>query len=218
VAPDHADAAWDKGLAYWYLEGQLDTLRAMAEGTPGMPNRRRLVLRLYERDGEGALAFLEPGPDSVKLAQYWVRTKSLYSAWVHQVRGDEPAAVAAFDSARVLLEAYARENPDDYRVHNGLGHAYAGLGRRADASHSAEQYIASGEGDHLATINIARYATEIFASAGLADEAVEYLEPLLEGPGGWSVNRLRTHWFYDPIRDHPRFQALLETYAEDVEH
>jgi len=55
---------------------------------------------------------------------------------------------------------------------------------------------------------------EILASAGMVDEALEYLEPLLAGPSYWNVASLRTFWTIDPIRHDPRFQALLEKYGD----
>ncbi len=67
----------------------------------------------------------------ITVGQYNLSTRSLHTAWAHQGRRNEPAARATFDSARVLLESFAQENPADHRVHVGLGYAYAGLGRRA---------------------------------------------------------------------------------------
>jgi serine/threonine-protein kinase len=55
----------------------------------------------------------------------------------------------------------------------------------------------------------------ILAQAGAADTALEEIEPLLTGPSVFVTGptlRLDPRW--DPIRDHPRFQALLEQYAD----
>ena len=53
---------------------------------------------------------------------------------------------------------------------------------------------------------------KIFAQAGLVDEALAELEPLLAGPSITNVHMVRLDPRYDPIRDNPRFQALLEKY------
>jgi hypothetical protein len=40
----------------------------------------------------------------------------------------------------------------------------------------------------------------------------------MASPVGPSVNEVRADPFLDDLHDHPRFQALLEKYADDVEH
>jgi hypothetical protein len=53
----------------------------------------------------------------------------------------------------------------------------------------------------------------IFAQAGLVNEALSELEPLLVGPSWTSVHKLGVDPRWDPIREDPRFQALLEKYG-----
>ncbi len=48
------------------------------------------------------------------------------------------------------------------------------------------------------------------AQAGEADAALDKIEQLLAGPGWLSVHTLRLDPRWDPIREHPRFQSLLE--------
>jgi len=47
--------------------------------------------------------------------------------------GRPELARASYDSARVILESWLQENPDDSRAHSALGIALAGLGREAEA-------------------------------------------------------------------------------------
>ena len=48
---------------------------------------------------------------------------------------------------------------------------------------------------------------------GEYDAALDEIEYLLSIPSWYSVHSLRLDPDYDPLRDHPRFQALLEKYG-----
>ncbi len=50
---------------------------------------------------------------------------------------------------------------------------------------------------------------------GEYDAAVNEIEYVLSIPSWWSVQDLRLDPIWDPLRDHPRFEALLEKYAID---
>jgi serine/threonine-protein kinase len=50
---------------------------------------------------------------------------------------------------------------------------------------------------------------------GEYDAALDEIEYLLSIPGWISYHDLRLDPIWDPLRDHPRFQELLETYKLD---
>jgi hypothetical protein len=58
----------------------------------------------------------------------------------------------------------------------------------------------------------------ILAQAGDHDAALDEIEWQLGRPSWLTVHTLQLDPRWDPLRDHPRFQALLEEYADDVEH
>lgn len=54
------------------------------------------------------------------------------------------------------------------------------------------------------------YLATIYAMVGEAEAAIDQLELLLSIPSFMSVAQLRIDRGFDSLRDHPRFQALLE--------
>jgi tetratricopeptide (TPR) repeat protein len=54
---------------------------------------------------------------------------------------------------------------------------------------------------------------DIYVMVGQYDEALEQFEYLLSIPYGFSVEWLRLDPRYDPLRDLPRYQKLVEKYG-----
>ena len=53
----------------------------------------------------------------------------------------------------------------------------------------------------------------IYIMAGENDKAFDELDYLLSIPSWFSVNQLKLDPFYDPLRDHPRYQELIRKYG-----
>jgi tetratricopeptide (TPR) repeat protein len=170
----------------------------------------RAHFALWNREPEALLGYLEAMPDQAFETQIVYFPKPLYAAWAHRLRGDEPAARAAFDSARVSLERLVRENPEDGRFTTSLGYAYAGLGRSQDAADAAERSMQFAQ---RAGLELSEAAARILAQANLPDLAIPYLEAVLQADSPISAQTLRLDPLLDPIRDHPAFQALIERYT-----
>ena len=102
----------------------------------------------------------------------------------------------------------------DERLYSALGRAYAILGRDGDAvaaaEHAAEMRPISKDafGGTIPAIELA----EVYAHVGERGKAIDLLEELLSIPCRLSVPLLRLDPAWDPLRDHPRFQELLERY------
>ncbi len=138
--------------------------------------------------------------------------KPLLAGLAHQFAGSPEAARAAYDSARVMLEGKLAQRPDDQRLHEALSRAYAGLGRRDDAIReglrAVELWPASK--DSFTSPEYVLALAWTYATVGEHEAAIEQLESYLSGPGAWSIEGLLLDPRMDPLRDHPRFQALLE--------
>ena len=63
--------------------------------------------------------------------------------------------------------------------------------------------------DHTGGAKVLGTLAEIYTVVGEYDLAIDHLEYLLSIPGPLSVFRLRVDPRWDPLRDHTRFQALV---------
>jgi len=213
LAPDLRGLAVSKGWAYLNWRGELDSLRAVLEQAPPEQFRgERVRLLLLERKPDSLLAVL----GDVRYDVFEGLSSSLYAAWAHELRGDGVAAQAAFDSARLLLDSVLVELPDDWRVHAARGLALAGLGQRQEALREARWLERSVvyRGDAYFGRIVAEERARILAQADEADAALDEIEQILAGPGFLSVHRLRLDPRWDPIRERPRFRALLAKYED----
>jgi serine/threonine-protein kinase len=131
-----------------------------------------------------------------------------------QFRGQTAARRAHGDSARVAIEATLRSRPDDAKLQAILGLACVHAGRNADAVRAAERAVAllpialdAVSGPYLQS-DLAR----VYTAVGKPDQAIEVLRGLIKVRSSWvSAAELRADPVWDPLRTHPRFQALLAT-------
>jgi len=226
LAPDLHAAAIQRGWTYVQWQGQLDPLRAVLSrlprdaevGSEGNVGAQRAALLLLERNAESLLQMLKIARGGVFEGQTFFLPSALYAAWAHQLRGDQAAARAAFDSARVRLDSALSELPDDWRLHAARGLALAGLGRRDEALGEArwlQQSVVYRE-DAYEGADLAEVRARVLAQAGDAGAALDEIARLLAGPSNLSVHTLRLDPRWDPIRDHPRFKALLAKYGAET--
>jgi TolB-like protein/Flp pilus assembly protein TadD len=222
LAPDLHVAAVFKGRTYIRWQGQLDTLRAVVSRLPrdanlgplGTRSAQQAQLLLWQRSADTLLEVLTMARLNVFEGIDIFLPTSLYAAWAHQLRGDRPAARTAFDSARMLLDSVVGQRPDDWRVHAARGLALAGLGRRDEALREArwlQQSVMYRENAWLRLL-LAEDRARILAQAGEAGAALDEIEGLLAGPSWLSVHTLRLEPLWHPLREHPRFQALMAKY------
>lgn len=224
LAPDLHVAAVRRGIAYVRWQGQIDTMRAVlrrVRGNAELPTignvaGQHVQLLLWERRPDSILVVLKTARIAVFDAQIIFLPSSLFAAWAHRLRGDAVAARAAFDSARIILDSAIRERPEDWRAHAARGLALAGLGRRDEARTEARWLRASSVYRTDATWGppVAEDRARILAQAGDADAAMDEIERLLNMPSWLSVHTLRLDPLWDPIRELPRFKALLSKYAK----
>jgi serine/threonine-protein kinase len=223
LAPDVAGIDVRRGWTWVLWQGQPDSLGAALHRHPaesnlgalGSADAWRALKLLWGRKPDSLLALLRRTPQPVFDGQYFYVPTALYAAWAHQLRGDGAAARAAFESARVLLDSVVGVLPDDWRVHAARGLALAGLGRRQKALSEA-RWLQQSKTYHEDAFDgglPAEDRARILAGIGEADAVLEEVERLLAGASWLSVHTLRLDPRWDPIRNDPRFRALLVKYA-----
>jgi TolB-like protein/Flp pilus assembly protein TadD len=221
LAPDAAGTDVQRGRAWLNWQGRLDSLRAALRRHPtaiesdGALARWYAYLLFLERQADSLLLVLEDSPWTIFEWQLHYEPTALYAGWVHQMRGDDIAARAAFDSALVLLDSAVAILPSDWRVHAARGLALAGLGRRQDALTEASWLRESAlyREDRVQGTWAVVARAQILAQVGETDGALAEIERVLARPSDESIHTIRLDPRYDPIRDDPRFLALLEQYA-----
>ncbi len=212
-----------RGHQFLRLDGTVDSLEAALARIPatrddgGMTTWSRfLVLRFRGRYAD-ALAMLENATHPISQDPIVYRPVTLLRALMHDELRQHAAARRNYDSARALLEDSMAAHPSDPRIRIALGLAYAGLGRKTDASREAHTAVdlVSLAHDNPAATGAMGGAVEVFARLGEVDAALQLLELLLGIPAGRevSVPLLRTDPIFAPLRSDPRFDAMIGRFS-----
>jgi TolB-like protein/Flp pilus assembly protein TadD len=163
------------------------------------------------RNPAAAVAAVEALPGGVINNQFTYLPHALASGLVLRFAGDSVGARAAFDSARIVLQALADGAPREPRYRSALGLALAGLGRTDEAIREGEEGVRLMPPEREAWRGAWRLAelARIYTMTGRDEQAIDRLEYLLSVPSDWSRWTLRLDPDWDPLRENPRFQALV---------
>jgi len=175
---------------------------------------RWILLALRERDPAAAQRALDAMPvdgcydENIPFPNSWC-------VGLARLRGDQTAARAAFTSARKELEQIMRGQSDYAAALCALGMVDAALGNKDDAIREGERAVA------LMPINksavegplLIRNLAIIYAWVGEKDRAIERLSEAANRPDDVSYGNLRLNPLWDPLRDDPRFDAIVASLA-----
>ena len=218
MAPDLIAPNYRLAWTYRLWDGSPERARIALESMPGGSHPRAefswLDQELYEREYEAALDRLGAAPVSVFELPRQLLPTSLAECECLLALGQPEDAHRACENAREFLDGSLKEQPDDPRIHSALGKTYALLGRKAEAIRHGEEAVTIWpvSKDAFDGVYFEIYLAEIYALAGEPELAIAKLEYLLSIPSLTSAADLRFNPKWDPLRDHPRFQALLEEY------
>ncbi len=221
MCPGSGSLYWRKGLNYVHwergTERAWEVSAAAAELGVADPDLafQAVWLTTLDRDYERALARLEEVRWEVdENQQFYFFPKSLWFARVYDWMGRRDLAEVHYEAARAALEPLIDEAPEDSRLYSSLGAALAGLGHRdaaIEAATTATRLMPLSR-DAWRGAYRALDLAEVLGVVGERESAIDELEGLLSIPSPISVGALHLDPIWDPLRDHPRFQALLKEY------
>jgi tetratricopeptide (TPR) repeat protein len=218
IAPEFSDAYYYSSLNYVLWDGATGRARRMLEAAPALDSPyleyQSLLLDVYDRGPELALARLEEVPFDALSLDYWYLPTELLKCICLSELGDEERADAACSSAVDMLQREIGARPHDYRLHSALGRAFAFLNRKQEAVRAGENAVElmPTSKDALVGPNLSVELAKIYTQIGEVDKALDLIDELLSIPCDLSVGLLRLDPAWDRLRDDPRFQALLEKY------
>ena len=212
LAPNSAALyAWK--ASFMIESGRLDAAREVLSQAPVTDpmHRRWFFLEFLDRNFEAALEHAELRP----------REEPMDRVWTDLSRGAALSRLDRTEEARAVLQEAAKEAEtlvDSGSAYAGdaLGLIYARLGRKEDAIRVAQRQMELWANDLFEGPRAEYILAYIYALAGDAEPAVEIFDRLLATSyaGAIMIEMLRLDPNLDPIRDHPRFQAMLEKYGQ----
>jgi TolB-like protein len=171
-----------------------------------------LYIALCRRDAAEMANALAPIPPA-GIVPFNVRMpRAFCEGLVARAKDDTTNAKAAFNAARGEMENILRDQPDYAEGLCLLGMIDAALGRKEEAlregARAAE--LLPLEKDAMTGQEIRRNLAITYAWACEKDLAIKQLEELLPLYGPISYGQLKLHPWWDPLRDDPRFERIME--------
>jgi TolB-like protein/tetratricopeptide (TPR) repeat protein/class 3 adenylate cyclase len=143
-----------------------------------------------------------------------------FLGWAQEVGGDHAGAQESWRQARNELEPFLKEQPDNYLLIGDMALTNMALGDKAAALALAQRGVATSplEKDALDGSSALEFLARVSAQAGEPDRAITAIQKLLSIPatGPFASNvpltpaLLRLDPMFDPLRNNPRFQKLVE--------
>jgi serine/threonine-protein kinase len=226
MAPESLVAKIQRGYVDFWWKGDTNLLRSILAKIPagfdpdGSVASARWDVAMIGRDFATASHVLETSPlGEFSYLAGNATPKSFFQGCIYLAQGDAAAGQKSLDNARAIFEAALKESPNNAERHANLGLVNAFMGRKEDAIREARRAVElkpeSQDAVDGALMN--GYLALVYVRDGEKDLAFPLIERLLKIAGpvdsadySITVNDLKYRWEWDPIRDDPRFQKLIE--------
>jgi serine/threonine-protein kinase len=135
---------------------------------------------------------------------------------IYRFLGDDANSHLYYDSARMVCERRLAQRPNYAEAHADLGQVLAGLGKRKEALIHAERAVEliPVEKDAMVGADLIERQAMTCSLIGENDRAIDLIDYLLKNPSQLQYQTVLVDPMWDPLRDNPRFQALLEKYEK----
>jgi len=202
-------------LALWQ-DGDTALMKAILDAAPMKLRAPGLnwPAALYERDYDAALEYLDDWGIDIDDRQLSFAPIASYYGLTYHLAGMPELAAQHFRVARTKVDRALESSPEDPRIIMALAEilAYQGEGGLAvNVARHAMELLPTSK-DALAGLPLHPNAIMVLIAAGDYGAAVEELDAYLAAPGRWSIEGLLPDPRLDPIRDDPRFAAVVEKY------
>ena len=190
----------------------LKSIRMTNEQKLKTADARTGVFLLERRYSEGLREAESLPDDQLAGSPMALWSKYYYIGFARRALQDEPGARAAFLRAKSAVEEQLKYSPDNAKLRIQLAKVLAFLGEKdpalAEARRASELQPESK--DALEGPEITEGVAQVYAILGDNDRAIEILDGLLNRPSYVTVPSLRVNPIWDPLRNDPRFQALID--------
>jgi serine/threonine protein kinase/Flp pilus assembly protein TadD len=178
-----------------------------------------LACALAERDTTAAKnASDAKGENSIDLGVEVFLSRSFVEGVIARMTKDEGKAQSAFIAARAEQQKVVQAQPNDSQELGLLGLIDAYMGRKEEALREGRRAVelVPMERDSLEGVRRVANLAMIAAWVGDKDLAFEQLESIIRRPSALSYGGLKLFPWWDPLRDDPRFEKILEEAKQPV--
>jgi TolB-like protein/tetratricopeptide (TPR) repeat protein/predicted Ser/Thr protein kinase len=216
LAPDQTNAFSWKARLHWLWGGNLRQARSCLAQIAGTSRSEAFAewyfQLLYEKDYPAALRHVLSLAQECYEDQIWFWPKPQLLGEIHEFMGQRDQARSFYETVLTALHQHLAAQPGDYRILVSLGMTYAGLGRKEEAVRAAQEAVALVPiaKDALVGPVTLQGLAYVNSRVGEHEAALDLIEQLLAMPSWISTSLLRIDPYFDPLRDHPRFQDLLK--------
>ncbi len=222
AAPQSFQARALKAFMATQWKGDLSAAEKVFSSTPpetdpdGMMTWGRAWILTLQRKFPDALQVLERFHGETMYTMSTAPSpKAFLEGMIHLLQGDKTKAQAEFEHARLISEKLVREAPEDSARHAQYGLILAALGQKQKAIAEGKRAVEllPESQDALDGPRATADLAQIYAWTGEFDEAFRLLDHLFTVPSHLTIPMLKLDPALDPLRQDPRFQALIDKYS-----
>lgn len=204
-------------------KGDLSAAKEVFSSLPAEADPNGLIawaqawMLMLERKYSDALQKLERYPGEAMFTTTTAPSPKAYlKGMIYLLQGDKTKAQTELEHARAISEKLLGEAPEDSARHAQHGMILATLGQKAEAIAEGKRGVEllPESQDALDGPQGTAALAQIYAWTGESDEAFRLLDHLLRVPSNITIPMLKLDPAWEPLRQDPRFQALIDKYGQ----